>query len=174
MSKDRSTMKSNSSMLSSNTSSFLAASDGIPTWDVINEALRPVLAKYDLEFNLTHTQRLSSKDAEKILYHLIRTIDPNECRRRFWSIYPSRDHEEGKLFKERTVEFINRKQLCPFRISTGHLNMCGGAPFRQILARLVKKATEIEEELLERQRYFETLIPYLGIEPIDLAQKPAI
>lgn len=114
-------------------------------WETIGHALRSLFYKYDVDLSgVGKTQRLEYQDFEKIFYHLIAIFDPAECRRKFWTLYPSRNNEEKSKFINETVQFINSKQLSSTRVSASQLRMCGGEPFRRLLTDLIVKAAEFE------------------------------
>lgn len=118
-----------------------------PTWDVIGHSLKLVLSKYDLDLsNIGRTQRIDYKDFEQIFYHLFIIIDPADTKRKFWSIYPSRNPEERTRFIETSLLMINDKQLSPYRASLAQLKMLGGDPFRRLLGALIEKAAECETQ----------------------------
>lgn len=91
-----------------------------------------------------NSQRLDYAVCETIFYQLILMIDPAECRRKFWGIYPSRDADERTRFIENTAQFINGKQLVPYKVTASQLRMCGGEPFRRLLTSLINKAADVE------------------------------
>lgn len=127
-------------------------SDSTPNWDIIGHCLKSILSKYDLDLSdVGVAQRLEYVDFEKIFYHLFLIIDPVDCRRRFWSIYPARNQEEKSKFFENTTQFINTKQLSSYRISASQLRMCGGEPFRRLLSHLIKKAAELESNSIAKK-----------------------
>lgn len=116
-----------------------------PTWEFIGLSLKLVLSRYDLDLsNLGSAQRIDHKDFEQIFYHLFMTIDPADTKRKFWSIYPSRNPEERTRFIETSLQMINGKQMSPYRASLAQLKMLGGGPFRRLLGSLIEKAAESE------------------------------
>lgn len=115
------------------------------SWEYIGCALRSLLYRYDIDLSsVGQVQRLEYQDFEKIFYHLAAIIDPAECRKKFWSLYPARDTEERSKFINETVQFINSKLLSSTRVSASQLRMCGGEPFRRLLKDLIIKAAEAE------------------------------
>lgn len=116
-----------------------------PTWDIIGPSLKLVLSKYDLDLsNIGLAQRIDYKDFEQIFYHLFMIIEPAETKRKFWSIYPSKNPEARARFVETSLQMINVKQMSPYRASLAQLKMLGGDPFRRLLGSLIEKAAECE------------------------------
>lgn len=125
------------------------------SWENIGSALRTLLYKSnDLNASLScvgQVQRLEYQVFEKIFYHLAAIIDPAECRKKFWSLYPARDTEERSKFIIEAVHFINSKSLSSTRVTASHLRMCGGEPFRRLLKDLIIKAAEAEIATVTRK-----------------------
>lgn len=118
--------------------------DDVPDWELLSNAIKFLFAKYDFEFvDFGQVQRLDYETMEKIFYHLIMIIDPNECRRSLRLMFPARNQDERTKFINTMVIFIN-KRLHPDKISSSRLRMCGGAPFRRLLGTLITKAASAE------------------------------
>lgn len=123
-----------------------------PKWTILRVALKSVLAKFELDLNhVGTTQRIDYTDFEKIFYHLLIIIDPNDCRRKLWSLYPARDLDGRSRFIELTTQLINDRQIGATKISSGQLRVCGGEPFRRLLCSLIKKAAQVEIQSIERK-----------------------
>lgn len=118
-----------------------------PDWDVIKPALQSLFVNFNLDLDSVGTsRRLDFVLFEAIFYHIFIILDPQECRRKFWSSFPSRNPAERKQFVDRAAQLINEKKWYPARVTTSLLTMCGGAPFRRLLSRLIRKACVKEVE----------------------------
>lgn len=120
-----------------------------PDWDIIRPALRSLLFNFNLDLDSVGTsRRLDLATFEAVFYHIFIILDPQECRRKFWSSFPSRNPIERKQFVDRAAQLINEKKWYPARVTTSLLTMCGGAPFRRLLCHMIKRAINKEVELL--------------------------
>lgn len=141
----------------------------MPDWDTLRAALQSVLVNQKLDLTaIGTTRRLDFDTFEKVFYHLFVLLDPQETRRKFWDSFPSRDVRERKNFVERAAQLINEKRWSPNRVTTSMLTMCGGAPFRRLLATLIRRTAdkEIEQITLKLGPGFD-----LRLDTIDLKEE---
>lgn len=133
-------------------STSLANIEETPSWDNIHCALRLLFSRFE-QLDLTSigtTQRLQYEDFEMVFYHLFLIMDQTDTKRKFRDIFPARNQEERTKFIQLSVRCINDKQLSSQRVAASQLRMCGGEPFRRLMANLIKAATEKEIHSIRR------------------------